>query len=78
VQTPDNWNSGEPDKSLPWFQSLGNPQILFAGYDADSNSIKSWHAAAQGKEKIVGVMYTTWANKYGDLEIFAKAAWGGG
>jgi hypothetical protein len=25
---------------------------------------------------VVGVMYTTWQNRYDDLEAFAKAAWG--
>jgi hypothetical protein len=27
---------------------------------------------------VTGVMYTTWQDNYGELEAFAKAAWGAG
>ena len=33
---------------------------------------KPWFTLALGA--VIGVMYTTWENKYGDLEAFAKAA----
>jgi len=71
-----NWNYGQRTKSLAWFNSLGNPQVLAGYYDADPNNIATWLKDAKGKANVVGVMYTTWQNRYGDLEAFARAAWG--
>src|SRR5207248_6592629 len=69
-----NWNYSERGKSLEWFQSLGNPQVLAGYYDGDPQIIRTWLDDAKGKAHVVGVMYTTWRNKYGDLEAFARAA----
>jgi len=71
-----NWNSGQAEKSLSFFSKLGNPQILAGYYDAPVGAIKDWMAKGKSLPGIVGVMYTTWQDKYDDLEAFAKAAWG--
>jgi len=71
-----NWNSGQAEKSLAFFSKLGHPQILAGYYDGPADSIKGWLAKSKGGDGVVGVMYTTWQNKYDDLEAFAKAAWG--
>ena len=68
-----NWNSGKPDKSLPFFAGRGHAQILAGFYDSDPTKIKSWMAAAKGVQGIVGVMYTTWRKDYSQLEAFSKA-----
>ncbi|AIE86565.1 hypothetical protein [Fimbriimonas ginsengisoli] len=69
-----NWNSGQAEKSLPFFDKLGHRQILAGYYDGPVGAIKGWLAKGRGLG-IVGVMYTTWVGKYDDLEAFAKAAW---
>ena len=71
-----NWNYAERAKSLAWFQLLGNPQVLAGYYDGDPKTIRRWLDDAKGIANVVGVMYTTWQNKYEDLEAFARAAWG--
>lgn len=71
-----NWNYGERAKSMPFFAKRGCKQILAGYYDANPDAIKGWLAEASALPGITGVMYTTWQDKYGDLERFARAAWG--
>ena len=71
-----NWNHGNADQSLAFFEKLGCPQILAGYYDGDPKAIIPWLQKAKDVKTLRGVMYTTWANKYDDLEAFAKAAWG--
>lgn len=72
-----NWNSGRAAESLPFFDKLGHRQILAGYYDGDPKSITAWLKQAEGLKGVVGAMYTTWVDRYDDLEAFAKAAWGG-
>ncbi|HEY3266944.1 MAG TPA: hypothetical protein VGM37_08465 [Armatimonadota bacterium] len=71
-----NWNSGKMAESLRFYDRRGNPQIIAGYYDGPPDSIKAWLAAASGIKGLQGVIYTTWADNYGDLEAFAAAAWG--
>ena len=71
-----NWNSEKADESLAFFEKLGCPQILAGYYDGDPKSIVPWLKKAKGLKTLRGVMYTTWTNKYDDIEAFAQAAWG--
>jgi len=71
-----NWNSGRPANSLAHFAKRGHRQILAGYYDSDPAQIKAWLADAAKVKGVVGVMYTTWSDKYDDLEAFARAAWG--
>ncbi len=71
-----NWNSEKASESLAFFEKLGCPQILAGYYDGDPMSIVPWIKKGNGLKTVRGVMYTTWINKYDDLEAFAKAAWG--
>ena len=66
-----NWNSGQADKSLPWFANRGHHQLLAGYYDAPPEHILDWLKSAQGVKNIDAVMYTTWENNYDDLEHFA-------
>jgi len=69
-----NWNYGERKKSLPFFEELGNRQILAGYYDGSVEDIKTWLQDARSVPNIAGVMYTTWRGDYSNLEAFAKAA----
>lgn len=70
-----NWNQNNAD-SLKFFSEHGYRQILAGYYDSSVDSIKDWIGKGKGLKGIDGVMYTTWENRYDDLEAFAKAAWG--
>lgn len=74
-----NWNSEKPKESLGFFAGRGNRQILAGYYDGSPNSIKGWLETARAlpnNGRVIGAMYTTWQNRYDDLEAFARAAWG--
>ena len=72
-----NWNYGQRAQSLPFFAGRGHKQVLAGYYDGAPATIRAWinDAHALGVP-VEGVMYTTWANNYADLETFAQAAWG--
>ena len=72
-----NWYFDKRAQSLPWFAGLGNRQILAGYYDDSPQRIRTWLHDARDIKGIEGAMYTTWQNRYDDLEAFAQNAWGG-
>jgi hypothetical protein len=66
-----NWNAGKAKASLDFFAGRGHPQILAGYYDGDDN-FATWDAAARGVPRVTGFMYTTWQNRYDDLERYGK------
>jgi hypothetical protein len=66
-----NWNGGKAKASLDFFSKRGHPQIMAGYYDSDDN-FAAWDAASKGVPKVAGFMYTTWQNRYDDLEQYAK------
>jgi len=72
-----NWNMQKDKRvdSLKHFDGLGNRQILAGYYDADPARMTDWLRDAAGIRGLDGVMYTTWQQKYGDLERFASVCW---
>jgi hypothetical protein len=71
-----NWDSVKPQESAAFFSGLGLHQILAGYYDKTPGDITGWLRQVRANKGIVGVMYTTWEDKFEDLEAFAKAAWG--
>lgn len=73
-----NWHGGLMGKNCPFFADLGMKQILSGYYDADEDgsAIAQWLANTQSLPGIVGAMYTTWEDRYGAMEVWAKKAWG--
>jgi hypothetical protein len=71
-----NWNHGKAAQSLPFFARRGHKQILAGYYDGKPESIADWLRTGGTNSNVTGVMYTTWQNRYDDLEAFARAAWG--
>jgi hypothetical protein len=67
-----NWNFEHRDESLKFFADRGNKQIIAGYYDGDVDQIKQWIASADKVPGVTGIMYTTWAHHYEDLEAFAK------
>ena len=75
-----NWHGGLMGKNCPFFADLGLKQILSGYYDGDEDGsgIAKWLEATKGVPGIVGAMYTTWEDKYGAMDAWAKRAWGDG
>lgn len=74
------WGFGSRVDSMKFFADRGNPLLIAGYYDgppgAGVKQITPWLAAVPRNGTLRGVMYTTWENRYDDLEGFAKAAWG--
>ena len=73
-----NWHGGLKGKNCQFFADLGLRQILSGYYDSDEDGtgIAEWLANTKGVPGIVGAMYTTWEDKYGAMQVWARKAWG--
>lgn len=73
-----NWHGGLKGKNCQFFADLGLRQILSGYYDSDEDgaAIAVWLQNTKAVPGIVGAMYTTWENKYGAMQPWAKKAWG--
>lgn len=74
-----NWHGGLKGKNCKFFADLGLKQILSGYYDSDEDgaAIADWIDKTKDVPGIVGAMYTTWEDKYGAMDAWAKKAWGG-
>jgi hypothetical protein len=67
------WYFGKRAESLAFFAGRGHRQIIAGYYDDKPERVKDWlDATRQVPDSVLGVMYTTWRNKYDDLEKFAN------
>ncbi len=66
-----NWNAPHARESLRFFAGRGHRQILAGYYDGRPEEMRGWLTAARGVPGVIGVMYTTWRERYDDLEAFA-------
>ena len=65
------WHHGIRDKSLDHFSKLGFRTLAGAYYDADTlENPKSWLEALDATPNALGIMYTSWRNKYELLAPF--------
>ncbi len=73
-----NWHGGLMGKNSPFFAERGMRQILSGYYDSDEDgaAIAQWLANTHQIPGIAGAMYTTWEDRYGAMEVWAKKAWG--
>ena len=67
------WDFEKRAESLKWFEERGNRMLIAGYYDGAPEKIGDWLDAAKQVNGVMGVMYTTWQNKYGDLEAFSSA-----
>jgi hypothetical protein len=66
------WYFEKRKGSLEWFSKRGNRQVSAGYYDHAPEQVSEWMKAGESVPGILGVMYTTWAHKYNDLEKFAE------
>ena len=71
-----NWNFDKRNESLKWFAERGHRQLVAGYYDDGPDRIRAWLDSAKGVNGVFGVMYTTWQNKYDDLEQFSARSTG--
>lgn len=67
------WYFDQRAASLKWFADRGHQQLIAAYYDVEPERVRDWLTAAQDVKGVEGVMYTTWQQRYDDLERFARA-----
>lgn len=74
------WYFERRAESMRFFAERGHPVLIAGYYDgvpgAGVRQIGEWLGAVPKGAELRGVMYTTWENRYGDLEGFAERAWG--
>jgi hypothetical protein len=65
------WYYEKRDLSLPFFSKLGHPTLAASYYDADDlQNPKDWLESLGRTPGAVGIMYTTWENKFKLLPDF--------
>ncbi len=65
------WYFDKRAESLKWFSGRGHRTLIAGYYDGPVEKVHDWLAAAKGVAGVTGVMYTTWQQRYDDLETFA-------
>ena len=66
------WYFEKRAESLKWFADRGHRQVIAGYYDGKPEQIRDWLEASRNVKAVLGVMYTTWENKYKDLEAFSQ------
>jgi hypothetical protein len=66
------WYFEKRHESLKFFADRGHRQLIAGYYDARPEKVRDWLAAAKPHPGVFGVMYTTWEQKYSDVERFAE------
>jgi hypothetical protein len=66
------WYFEQRAASLKFFADRGNKTLIAGYYESDPQRIVQWLDAGKAAGGVEGVMYTTWQNKYADVEAFGK------
>ncbi len=72
-----NWNHGKLAESLRAFAARGHAQVYAGYYDGRVADLADVLPVLDRTPNVTAVMYTTWQDRYDDLEAFAKLARGG-
>ena len=65
------WFYDKRRESLEWFSSRGHQTLIAGYYDQKPERARDWLEAASAVKGTIGIMYTSWYDKYEDLETFA-------
>ena len=65
------WHFDKRNESMAFFEKLGHP-LMVAGYYDGSQDTQKWLETMHKVSTTMGIMYTTWEHKFGELENFAK------
>ncbi len=64
------WYFDKRAESLKFFADRGHKTLIAGYYDANPKQILKWLEAGKAAGGVEGAMYTTWENKYEDMEEF--------
>ncbi|HZE95498.1 MAG TPA: hypothetical protein VE981_00580 [Planctomycetota bacterium] len=65
------WFYDKRRESLEWFSARGQRTLIAGYYDQKPERARDWLEAASHVKGTIGIMYTSWNDKYEDLEAFA-------
>jgi hypothetical protein len=68
------WFYDRRDESLAWFSGRGHRTLIAGYYDQKPERARDWLESARRVRGTTGIMYTSWYDKYDDLEAFASYA----
>ncbi|MBI5169441.1 MAG: hypothetical protein HZA61_08140 [Candidatus Eisenbacteria bacterium] len=71
-----NWNHGKLEPSLRAFAGRGHRQVYAGYYDGSPEDLRAVLPVLDRTKGVTAVMYTTWQDRYDDLEAFARIARG--
>lgn len=71
-----NWNHARLAESLRAFAARGHAQVYAGYYDGRVEDLRGVLPVLDRTPNLTAVMYTTWQDRYDDLEAFAKIARG--
>lgn len=71
-----NWNGEHAEGSLRFFADRGHEQVWAGYYDGAADAIRGLLPALDRTPAVTAIMYTTWQERWDDLEAFARAARG--
>jgi hypothetical protein len=67
-----NWNAAMPGASLRFFAGRGNPQVWAGYYDQPLAAMRRILPLLDRTPHVNAIMYTTWQDRFDDLEAFAR------
>jgi hypothetical protein len=68
------WFYDRRDESLAWFSGRGHRTLIAGYYDQKPERARDWLESASHVRGTIGIMYTSWYDKFADLESFATYA----
>lgn len=71
-----NWNGEHLEESLRFFANRGHAQVYAGYYDGDVEALRAVLPKLDAVRGVTGIMYTTWQDRWDDLERFAAIARG--
>jgi hypothetical protein len=68
------WFFDRREESLEWFSRRGHRTLIAGYYDQKPERARDWIKSASRVRGTIGIMYTSWYDRYEDLENFASLA----
>ena len=67
-----NWYFERREENMKWFSGRGYRQLIAGYYDKLPGRARDWLDTAGRTKGVIGIMYTSWYDKYEDLETWAR------
>ena len=67
-----NWYFDRRDENLPFFAGRGHRTLIAGYYDKLPERADAWLDSAARSSGVIGIMYTSWFDRFDDLEAWAE------